>query len=231
MEIKITPSGGSSITLPMLPEKLQIGADAKFMTYNIISLGEVKLPRGRAPEEVSFSAIFPGKHKKSQPFVSNWKAPDTLIKLFEKWRNNGTTVTLLIAGTVINMDMKVSSFKGKYSGDGDFYYDVKFIEAREIKIYTIKEKGIAKKTEKRPPSKVTKKTTTKTKAKTSTYTIRSGDTLWGIAQRKLGKGSRYYEIYKLNKNKIESAARKYGYGSSNGGNLIFPGTKLTIPKK
>lgn len=62
-------------------------------------------------------------------------------------------------------------------------------------------------------------------------TIKSGDTLSRIAQKKLGKASRYPEIYKLNKSKIEAAAKKHGRKSSNNGHWIYPGTKLTIPKK
>ena len=45
MDIYLTPSGGSRIQFPMLPEAITMGADAKFMTYSIISLGDVKLPR------------------------------------------------------------------------------------------------------------------------------------------------------------------------------------------
>lgn len=44
MDIYLTPSGGSKIQFPMLPEAITLGADAKFMTYSIISLGDVKLP-------------------------------------------------------------------------------------------------------------------------------------------------------------------------------------------
>lgn len=42
MDIYLTPSGGSRIQFPMLPEAITMGADAKFMTYSIISLGDVK---------------------------------------------------------------------------------------------------------------------------------------------------------------------------------------------
>lgn len=44
MDIYLTPSGGSRIQFPMLPEAITMGADAKFMTYSIISLGDVNSP-------------------------------------------------------------------------------------------------------------------------------------------------------------------------------------------
>lgn len=142
------------------------------------------------------------------------------------------TDNVKVTGTCINYSVYISSFKGKYSGGlGDFYYDIKFIIAREIKIYTTKELkiGTSSKTQ-RPASKKSNKKST-TGSKTTTYTIKSGDTLSRIAQKKLGKASRYPEIYKLNKSKIEAAAKKHGRKSSNNGHWIYPGTKLTIPKK
>lgn len=231
-EICVTPAGGSKITFPVNPEKLQIGSNAKFMTYTTISLGEVKIHRGKVPLEVSWSGMFPGAARRNAPFVRNYTDPNVLIDTLQKARDSGTIVTLMVTGTKINGQYYVSEFKGKYSGGyGDFDYDIKFIEYREIKIYTTKELSGSKTqtTNPRKPAKDTK--STNTKSKTSTYTVRSGDSLWKIAQRKLGKGSRYTEIYKLNKNVIEKAAKKHGYKSSGKGNRIWAGTKLTIPKK
>ncbi len=37
-----------------------------------------------------------------------------------------------------------------------------------------------------------------------TYTVVSGDTLYGIAQSKLGDGNKYHELFNLNKNRTES---------------------------
>lgn len=49
------------------------------------------------------------------------------------------------------------------------------------------------------------------------YTIQSGDTLWAIASKFLGNGSRYPEIFEANKEVIQDA------------DLIFPGQKIRIP--
>lgn len=51
-----------------------------------------------------------------------------------------------------------------------------------------------------------------------TYTVKRGDTLWGIAAAKLGSGARWQEIYNLNKNIISNP------------DLIQPGWKLKLPK-
>ena len=214
MDIYLTPSGGSKIQFPMLPEKIQLGADAKYMTYSIISLGDVKIPRGKATKEISWSGIFPGAARRNNRLVRKFEKPDSLIGKFEKYRDNGTKCTLLCTGTCINYTVYISRFKGKYSGgSGDFYYDIKFIVTPEIKIYTTSELKI-KTPAPRTPSK---KTQEKTKKATKTYTVKSGDCLWRIAQQFLGNGARYMEIYNLNRDKIKNP------------NLIYVGQVLTIP--
>jgi nucleoid-associated protein YgaU len=48
--------------------------------------------------------------------------------------------------------------------------------------------------------------------------VKSGDSLWGIAERELGSGARYTEIFAANREVIEDP------------DLIFPGQKIRIPK-
>lgn len=171
----------------------------------------------KASEKMTYawSGMFPGAVRKKNRLVRKYTKPDTLIKNLEKYRDKGTKCTLLCTGTCINYSVYVSSFKGKYKGgSGDFFYDIKLIIAREINIYTTSELKI--KTPTRPSPK---KKQPKTGKKTTTYTVKSGDCLWRIAQRLLGKGSRYTEIYNLNRDKIKNP------------NLIYPGQKLTIPAK
>lgn len=216
MDIYLTPDGGSQIRFPMMPEKLTIGADAKFMSYSIISLGDVKLPRGKGIEEVSWSGTFPGESRKGAPFIKAFTKPDSLIKNLRSYRDKGTKCTLLVTGTCINLTVYISKFTGKYVGAGDFRYEIEFIVAQEIKIYTTSELKISTPQAPRPASKKTTKSTA-TESKTRTYTVKSGDCLWRIAQKFLGKGSRYTEIYNLNRDKISNP------------NLIYPGQVLRIP--
>ncbi len=48
--------------------------------------------------------------------------------------------------------------------------------------------------------------------------VKEGDTLWGLAERELGNGALYTEIFAANREVIEDP------------DLIFPGQKIRIPK-
>jgi nucleoid-associated protein YgaU len=48
--------------------------------------------------------------------------------------------------------------------------------------------------------------------------VQEGDTLWGIAERELGSGARYTEIFAANREVIEDP------------DLIFPGQKIRLPQ-
>ncbi|MGK3943463.1 alpha/beta fold hydrolase [Streptomyces caeruleatus] len=68
------------------------------------------------------------------------------------------------------------------------------------------------------------------RAQSGTHTVVSGNTLWDIAQRTLGSGTRWDSVYALNEHTIEEAARRHGYASSDRGHWIFPGTELALPQ-
>jgi nucleoid-associated protein YgaU len=54
---------------------------------------------------------------------------------------------------------------------------------------------------------------------TETYTVKGGDSLWRIAEHKLGNGNRYMEIFYANRDKMDSPQ-----------SVIHPGDELKVPK-
>lgn len=61
------------------------------------------------------------------------------------------------------------------------------------------------------------------------YTVVSGDTLWGISKKYYGTGTKYNLIYEANAELIESTAKSHGKTDSDNGHWIWPGEILTIP--
>ena len=227
MNIGITPAGGSAVYLDWIPEEIKVRMDGKFLTYNIISLGEVQIPRGSAPVEVSWNAKFPGAIRKNEIGVKadHFRKPTEMVKMFRTWRDNGTRLNIRCTEIGINLDMYISKFDGSYSGGAfDFDYSVTFVEARKIVIKTTEASTGSGRSESERSNEAESK-------QTMVHTVGGNDTLWRIAQQYLGDGRRWDEIYELNKNVIEAEARKYGNASSREGDLIYDGTKLTIPAK
>ncbi|MCU7380522.1 LysM peptidoglycan-binding domain-containing protein [Clostridiales Family XIII bacterium ASD5510] len=155
----------------------------------------------------------------------NWINPASYQAMLEKWKHDKTTLNVLITGTPVNIDMYLEDYNITYTGGfGDFNYEVKFVEIISLTIIT------KKKTKKKSTKKTSSSSSRGTKS-SGTYTVKKGDCLWNIASKKLGKGSRWKEIYNLNKSTIEKAAKKHGRKSSSNGHWIYPGTKLKLPKK
>lgn len=86
-----------------------------------------------------------------------------------------------------------------------------------------------KKKENTTTATVTENRDTSTKTTTTSYTVVSGDSLWEIARKQLGDGTRHTELYALNKDVIEAEAKKHGRASSSNGWWIYPGTVLQLP--
>lgn len=61
------------------------------------------------------------------------------------------------------------------------------------------------------------------------YIVQKGDNLWDLSQKFYGTPSRCEEIYRANKDRIETEAREHGKSDSSNGYWIWPGTPLDIP--
>ena len=133
-------------------------------------------------------------------------------------------LTLMVTGYPINTDVYVESYTAEGTGAfGDIEYEVSFVEVRDITIKTTKVSTAS-----------TSTTTKRAAAKSSKYTIKQGDTLWSIARKFYGKGTKWKTIYNANKDIIEKTAKKRWKAAginrdSENGHWIFPGVTLTIP--
>lgn len=218
---------GTKYALSLLPDEVKTKASANVISYNFINVGEVKMPNGQKLRQFTWSGVFPGKSRYNLPFVKkqHWKAPKEMVNVLENWRKKGTRIVLMLTETSLNCEVFLSAFDHTWTGGaGDAEYSVTFIEAKDVKVYTITE---AKTTQSanssnnidsgsRPASKTTDTSTNS--EQTKTYTVKKGDCLWNIAQKLLGRGSRWQEIYNLNKSVIGSNP-----------NLIYAGQVYVIP--
>ena len=216
----------------MLPKEIKFRIANRFYNYGIIDVGEVRVPSGQELEVINWQGMFPGKAREFEPYVREWKDPRELYMwVFNKKAVPGESkkLRLLVTETPINIDVYLDNFDGTFSGGyGDYTYQINFIQAKDLKIYAsgsgTSGDSTAATAENQPQG-----TERSNREQPRTHTVVSGDTLWAIAQKYLGAGSKYPQIYELNKDTIEAEAKRRGLRGSDNGHWIFPGTVLKIP--
>ena len=225
------------LKIPVLPESYKVTDNSGNTSATVADLGEITILQGRKAKTVSFSSIFP-IYTFSGASLLKPKAPIEYVKKFEKFINNNSIITFVLARKDskypgFSMNVTVEKFDWTEEGEdsGTIQYNITIKEYRAVTVNKIKpKKGSNKNSSKVSSSKNKKRASTKSNGKKA-YTIKKHDTLWAIAKKYLGKGSRYTEIYNLNKSVIEKAAKKHGKKSSSKGHWIYPGTVIMIPKK
>ena len=214
--------GSREIRIPWLPDKVVFTSNGtRMMEYDILDVGEVNIPTGSNLGNFSWSSTFPGEGHKNLPFLrGTWQDPKKIQTILSEWREYGTPLKLLMTGTPINHDVYLTDYSVAYeSGYGDYKYDIEFKRRRKIKIISTKIES--------PKPSTTTTTTEKSDSNYEAYKIQTGDTLWGLARKKLGNGTRWPEIYNLNKTVLDDEAKRRGM--SPGSRWIFTGTVIKIP--
>lgn len=208
-------NGTREIRVPLIPVEIPFSSgNTTVITHDIMGLGPVEIPSGTELDGFSWKSEFPGELRKTDPMIrGEWITPTTYDSILKDWKKNGTELNLLVTGYPINADVYLKKYHASASGAfGDIAYEIEFFEARPI-VVTVD----------------TPSTTTRPTTPSSTYTIKSGDTLWAISQKFYGTGTKWGTIYNANKDIIESTAKSRGRKSSDNGHWIYPGVTLTIP--
>ncbi len=218
----------SSFRFPSLPDKdIELNTSMNYQEYDILKKGTYAFPSGKDALQVKWEGFFWGKSHNNGALNRQWVEPETCIKKLKSWMEKCTVLNLVVSGGGINCDVTIKSFKYKaFGGAGDYSYSITFVEYRELKIYTTKELGIGKS---KKGTKKKKKSRTSAKKKTKkTYKVKPRDTLWKIAKKYCGSGTKWPKIYNANKSTIEKAAKRHGRKSSSKGHWIYPGTVLNV---
>ncbi len=198
------------------PAKLTLKIKGKNSTISLLNEGEINILKKPGLTEITLPLTF--------QMITDGNKPDHYLSLLERAITTRTPTRLILTrttpdGTALLFDtnMKVSVEDYSITEDAkkglDVSVEIKLKQYRDYGTKTVKvktEKG--KKT-----VAVTKERSTDTKKKPKTHTVKTGDTLWGIAKKYYGDGAKYTVIYNANKKKISDP------------NLITVGQVLTIP--
>ena len=123
-----TGSGGRRFTFPSLPERIRVKNSTNYQSFDILSMGTIKIPKGMTPTTISWEGVFFGEAKKKESIVKTWVKPSECEKTLQNWQEKGTVLRLMVTGTNINIDVTISSFTcEEVGGFGNKEYKIEFI--------------------------------------------------------------------------------------------------------
>ena len=126
----------------MTPEKVKVQTSTRFRSYNIVELGELKIPKGEQLTRISWEGILPGAGILMYPFVTHeiYEDPQELLKVFKRWRGRGSKLKLLITQTPLNLEVYMDKFDWEASGGlGDYKYSIELVAAKDLIVRTVEE--------------------------------------------------------------------------------------------
>jgi LysM domain. len=192
--------GAQEIRLPVNPPEIEVEIPGQGKTYRIVKLGEINSIQTPSLSEISFESFFPAQR---YPFVVGTELlePSSYVETIDEWRRARKVVRLIVTdGTVdINMLASIEDFTWREVAGavGDIEYEMtlkQFVpygpKLVQVKVQTQNDQpvAVAAKQETRP----------QTKPQPKVHVLKSGETLWALAQKYLGNGSRWPDIARLN---------------------------------
>lgn len=208
-------NGKEVLWFPVNPPNIKVSGSHGFNDIEVNGLGELTFIGDSKLREYSFSSFFPRDYNSVYCEYDDLHEPWHYVNLIEGWMEERQPIRLIVTGTTINMPVTIRSFsyEAERGGSvGDIYFDISFKEfvfpdlKRAVEVE--KTSATVKNTPKRPDAG----------SQPKTYKVANGDSLWKIAQKIYGSGSKWRTIYDANKARIGKNP-----------DLIRPGMELIIP--
>ena len=211
--------------MPITPSKVKVKINNQNKTLTLISGEEINILKEAKLTDVSFDVVLP---QVPYPFTNGGaQGASYYLSLFESLKKSKTPFQWILnrsrpdGAALFYSNLTVGMEDYQITDDAKEGFDLTVsIKLKQYRAFGTKTVQItpspapsqpATATVQEPPRETT------SAPKSANYTVKSGDCLWNIAKKQLGDGSRWKEIYELNKDKISNP------------NLIYPNQSLTMP--
>lgn len=213
------------VLMPITPSKVKVKINNQNETLTLINGEEINILKEPGLTDVSFDLLLP---QVSYPFTNGGaQSADYYLSLFERLKTSKQPFQFILNRSMPSgrrlfyTNLTVGMEDYQITDDAEEGFDITVtVSLKQYRHYGTKTVTIQPAP---TPAETPTATVEQPQRETSqapqqtTYTVKSGDCLWNIAKKYLGDGSRYNEIYELNKDKITNP------------NLIYPNQVLTLP--
>lgn len=207
---------------PVIPPSINVQDYAVVNDSNITMLGDIVIYGGEGLKSTEMTSFFPNSDR-GYKFVdyTDYPAPWECVNTITSWLREGKILRFIVTDTDINFECIITNFEySQQDGTGDVYFTIRLQEYRAVKLTTSSSSTTNKTTGNKDRADTSKTSTSKTTSnktsstttknstkKQTTYTVKSGDTLWDIAKQQYGSGSDYTKIVSKNKEKYPSLSK------------------------
>ena len=196
------------LVLPVAPSKIETKIKGNNKTVNLINEGNINILKLPELTEFSFDALLPNS---KYPFAVNDTKPNVFLSKFESLMVGRRPFQLIIIRTnprneiLFATNIKVSLEEYKIKEDAKDGFDITVaLDFKQYKDYGTK---VARIVGNQATQENVRSADSAPEAKT--HKVVKGDCLWNLAKKYLGDGSRYNEIYELNKDIVSNPNRIY----------------------
>lgn len=207
------------VALPVTPSKMQMKIKNQNKTINLINDGEVNILKSAGLTEISFNAMiphvrfpfgyYPNGYRDSSYYLDKIEQLKVRLLPFQFICSRTSPSGSLMFDTNLKVSLEDYSIDEDASEGQSLNVSIKLKQWRDYGTKLVKIESTSK------TATVETERSTETAPVVKTYIVKSGDTLWNIAKKYLGDGSKYSNIASLN-------------GLSNP-NLVAIGQTLTMP--
>jgi len=214
------------VQLPVTPAALSMSIKNQNKTIQLINDGEVNTLTAAGLTAFKFSMMLPQTQYPFAVYPDGFRRAEYYLEKLEQLKISEKPFQFIVsrvspAGKLLfDTNMKVSLEDYSMNEDAKDGLDISVsVNLKQYRDYGTKIVEIVKPAEEESAGEATveEQRPAETAPTAKTYTVVKGDSLYNIAKKMLGKGSRWAEIYNLNKDKIKNP------------NLIYPGQVFTLP--